>query len=128
MLSTNSFINTRLNSDALSAKWLQWPTHDNLKAANWGRAHPDFGKDAKKLKWSDSEIRYVVGWCENAVRLNPESKKTVISKCLKAIYNDPEAIMIFHKHHVLNSGRLRGGYRTAMKKGLFSQSYLEVDE
>jgi hypothetical protein len=107
---------------------LQWPTQDNLLAADWGKDHPDYGKSLKKASWSCPEVGWVADFCENKVAGNPSAKKTIVAKCLKAIQKDPEAMRIFHANHVLNSSRLRTGYRLAMERGYFSEEYMAVNE
>jgi hypothetical protein len=93
---------------------------------DWGKDHPDYNKKLVKFAWSDPEITYIVNWCEAKVAENPAAKSTIVAKCLKALQHDPEALKIFHVHHVLDSARLRAGYRIAMEKGYFSQAYMSV--
>ena len=104
----------------------QWPKSDKLQAADWGKDHPDYNKKLVKFAWSDPEITHIVNWCEAKVAENPSAKSTIVAKCLKALQHDPEALKIFHVHHVLDSARLRAGYRIAMKKGYFSEAYMSV--
>jgi hypothetical protein len=104
----------------------KWPKRDTLQAADWGKDHPDYNKQLVKFSWSDPEITHIVNWCEAKVAENPAAKAMIVSKCLKALQQDPEALKIFHVNHVLDSARLRAGYRIAMEKGYFSQAYMSV--
>jgi hypothetical protein len=87
-----------------------WPRRDVLVAADWGREHPDYGEPGKRASWTDAEVTYVGNYCEAKLRNNP-SCPTPVAECLKHMHTDPAARAIFHKIHVLDSGRLRNGYR-----------------
>jgi hypothetical protein len=81
-----------------------------LVHANWGTAHPCFHQNnPKRVKWSDEEIDYLSQWFNFNIKKYPNMTNPT-SKCLAAIKSDPNALPIFHSHHILNSARLRVGY------------------
>lgn len=82
---------------------------DVHQALVWGLDHPD-GPERKKARWTDAEVRYIGNWCEQQLRINPHHG-TLAAACLKHIMADPAAQRIFHEIHVLDSARLRHGYR-----------------
>lgn len=86
-----------------------WQQHDAFVPADWGSAHPDYGKTTR-ARWTDDEVNYIGRFCENLSVTNPYAN-TVVAQCLHRIKQDPAALSIFHEIHVLDSGRLRNGYR-----------------
>jgi hypothetical protein len=86
-----------------------------VKAPEWGTRHPDFGKNGIKHVWTDEETNYLQFVIDKLVH-NNNSKNNLMSRCLKFIRNDPNAIPIFHKDHILNSARLRAGWESISKK------------
>ena len=60
-------------------------------------------------------MAFIKNWCEKEKTRNP-IVINLAAKCLKAIKLDPNARMIFHHRHVLNSARLRSGYDKAFKE------------
>jgi len=100
-------------------------SRDSLCVADWGTKHPDYQKTtvkgnsvAKRAIWTDEEIQYIANYCLQKVEENPEAKFTIVASCLNHINMDPDALPIFHANHVLDSSRLRSGYRAALKRGL----------
>lgn len=87
---------------------------DQHQALEWGQDHPD-GPNRKKARWTEAEVRYIGNWCEQQLRVNPHHG-TLAAACLKHIMTDPAAQRIFHEIHVLDSGRLRHGYRMYQKR------------
>ena len=79
--------------------------------ADWGREHPDYNTERVRAKWTDQEKQYVGAWVTD-FRLQCPDATTAVACCLKHIYKDPLALPIFHKYHVLDSARLRNGYRS----------------
>jgi hypothetical protein len=81
-----------------------------LVHANWGTAHPCIQQNnPKRVKWSEEEISYLTQWFNFNLKMRPNMTNPT-SKCLAAIKSDPNALPIFHSHHILNSARLRVGY------------------
>jgi hypothetical protein len=85
---------------------------------DWGTSHPDYKKRPKMLraKWSKDEIDYIREWCVQKLEENHEIKAIIISLLWKHITRGPDnqrAIPIFHEIHILDSARLRHGYRVA---------------
>ena len=106
-------------------------SHDVLRVADWGTKHPDYQKITvkgqtvmKRATWTDEEIEYIAKYCLQKVETNPEAKATIVASCLEHIQRDPEALPIFHPNHVLDSSRLRNGYRSALNKGLLSPTWV----
>lgn len=91
-------------------------------ALDFGTAHPDYGTKAKKAKWTDEEINYIGEFCKRHKETHPLCT-TMVADCLEFILTDPIALPIFHAIHVLDSGRLRNGYRNWLEtqKKLLSQ-------
>jgi hypothetical protein len=84
----------------------------------WGTAHPDAGKalsEHARFRWSAAEVNYIGEWCLADSAANPHRKSTIVSRCLRAIHCDPSATSIFHAQHVLNSVRLKHGYKKFFK-------------
>jgi hypothetical protein len=77
--------------------------------AEWGTAHPFFHSESERITWSDEEKRYLCKWFDYNLKAQPNTKN-ITSKCLEAIKRDPNALEIFHKRHIVDSGRLRVGY------------------
>ena len=63
-----------------------------------------------RVKWTEQEIDYVGKWCTKTLRDNPSNSNNIVARCLTHIRNEPAALRLFHKNHILNSGRLRHGY------------------
>jgi hypothetical protein len=93
---------------ALPVLWQQRPA---VVAIDFGTAHPDYKSTAVKARWTDEEKDYIGRWCARKLNENPLTN-SVVAKCRKHILQDPDAWPIFHANHVLDSGRLRNGYRT----------------
>lgn len=93
---------------ALPVTWQQRPA---VVAIDFGTAHPDYQNTSVKARWTDEEKDYIGQWCARKLNENPLTFN-VVAKCRKHILNDPDAWPIFHANHVLDSGRLRNGYRT----------------
>jgi hypothetical protein len=95
---------------------IAWPDNDLDTTIQWGSVHPYkhlISPPAQRVPWTAAEINWIRKWCGNEVKCNPSSRKWIVSKCLRAIVKDPDAIPIFHAHHTFDSGRLRSGYQRA---------------
>ena len=88
----------------------RWSRSDALVAADWGTDHPDYGLPGRRAQWTREEVSYVGRYCEQKMLSNPDCSN-VVAECLKTMLRDPVAVAIFHKIHVLDTGRLRNGYR-----------------
>jgi hypothetical protein len=98
--------------------------------AKWGVDHPDYNKKnlktgelSQRATWTEAEMLYIAGWCYKKVKANPDSLIDIVSICLRQIQKDPKALPIFHYLHVVDSGRLRHGYRKALDNKLFAHDY-----
>ena len=87
-----------------------WSQAPKAAALQFGMAHPDFGTKGKRARWTEEEVSYIGSWCANKMRENPHCT-TLVAQCREHILTDPFALPIFHSIHVLDSGRLRTGYR-----------------
>lgn len=107
----------RVNDDPISidsSPPSAWAVSESAKHASWGTSHPEHHRmGVKKVKWSAQELDYVQNWIENDKQ---GDSNLAVSRCLAAIRNDRHATHIFHPHHILNSGRLRNGYDSIIKK------------
>ena len=74
----------------------------------WGSEHPDHNKESQRAQWSEREIEYIGQFCTHYSSEHPLSK-TIASKCISHIKNDPAAIAIFHKNHIENNKKIRTG-------------------
>lgn len=83
-----------------------------LVPLEWGSAHPTPAHNVRRATWTNDEIEYVGVWCRDFQLLHGEVQ-TVVSKCWDHLMRDrpPAAVAIFHPLHVLDSTRLRHGYR-----------------
>lgn len=102
-----------------------WPRNDRLEAANWGTAHPDYQSGGKKARWTAEEVEYIRRWCEHD-NGGAMYSTNIAARCLAHIMRDSAALPIFHPNHVLDSARLRHGYRTYMKSINKGQNGAEV--
>lgn len=81
------------------------------QAIDWGTRHPDYNNGSKDTAiWTHDEKIFLGRWCADYRAAFPEAR-AVVAKCLQHIRTNPAAISIFHKHHTLNSARLRNGHR-----------------
>lgn len=87
------------------------PQHDPLETADWGRHHPDYENRGERITWTAAELSYITEFCVRTLRETPERRKTIVSACLAHLIVDPAARPIFHRNHILDSKRLRHGYR-----------------
>mmetsp|Transcript_20277 Transcript_20277/g.33942 ORF Transcript_20277/g.33942 Transcript_20277/m.33942 type:complete len:580 (+) Transcript_20277:520-2259(+) len=86
----------------------QWNPASSLKAADWGNARDDYGRQISRADWTDAEVLYIGEWVEDFRKQHPHYVN-VAAKLLEHIRKDPAAVPIFHANHVLDSGRLRTG-------------------
>ena len=88
---------------------------DTLKAKAWGTMHPDYDSDVARARWTPAELAYIEQYCVEKKTRQPDCQN-VVAQCLRHIHRDPNATPIFHRIHVLDSGRLRNGYREFQKQ------------
>lgn len=87
-------------------------------AADFGTEHPDYHlATAKRVRWTREEVLYIGKWCDQQFAINPNITN-IVAKCRNYILKDPAALPIFHKIHVLDSGRLRNGHRIYYERGI----------
>jgi hypothetical protein len=118
MNDTNT-LNNRDNNSTINSNWL--PNDPNV-SIEWGAKHPDFTNKLQRSVWSPEEINYIGKWCSDTINLKPQFRKTIVSKCwhhIKNNSNDNSIRDIFHINHILDTTRLRHGYRSAIQSGKF---------
>ena len=93
-----------------------WTVRARAQPIDFGTQHPDYKSKSIKAQWTDEELNYVGEWCTTTLAHNP-STSNVVAKCRDHIMKDPAAWPIFHSIHVLDSGRLRNGYRAWQTRG-----------
>ena len=85
------------------------PAMSRMRHIEFGEMHPEYArKSPKKVKWSEEELDWMREW--KRVNILGEDTEQEVARCLQAIRSNPEAHLIFHEHHVRDSGRLRSGY------------------
>lgn len=94
---------------------VEWPISSHFEYCDWGTNHPDYNKPSKRAIWSAAELQYISDWMSNRLLTKvSRGKLQTVSALWKYITQGPgkaSAQPIFHRHHVLNSTRLRHGYR-----------------
>ena len=96
---------------------LQWTMREELKHKEWGTAHPCQAVNPKKVVWSDDELNYLRRWLEDQMRLFPDREQnTACWRALEDIMSCPEARAVFHRNHILSTGRLRSGFDHLMPR------------
>ncbi len=81
-----------------------------VKIFEFGSNHPNQDKYAKRVKWTDTEIKIVGRWCDLHQETNPEWKNIIVSKCLAFVKQDENACKYFHINHVSDSTKFRHAY------------------
>jgi hypothetical protein len=71
---------------------------------NWGESHPCYLKEQKRIIWTQLEVDYIGNFFDSHSHM-----KNVAAACLEKIWRDPDAVPIFHRNHITDSGRLRTG-------------------
>lgn len=93
-----------------------WMVRARPQPIDFGTQHPDYSSKSVKAHWTEDELNYIGNWCTAALTSNP-SICNIVAKCRDHIMKDPAAWPIFHSIHVLDSGRLRNGYRAWQTRG-----------
>jgi hypothetical protein len=111
------------DSEQFDTSQSNWASHANLQYDDWGTNHPDYQKTLKRAKWTDEEVKFIGDWCSKTINDNPEARSRIIALCWKHIMfgnGKRAALPLFHESHILDSGRLRHGFRNAQNSGLYS--------
>jgi hypothetical protein len=90
----------------------------------WGENHPEFEMKNglnERAEFSQAEKNYLIPL---AIQLSSISSSNLMARCLKHIKNDPLATPIFHKRHIMDSGRLQSCWKTYKK----NKNDLELDD
>jgi hypothetical protein len=75
-----------------------------------GLLHPSIADSGRKIPWTETEINIVGTWCERYKALHPDNTY-VVAGCLRYILNDSDVRRHFHPHHLMDSARLRWGWK-----------------
>ena len=87
---------------------------ERLVHPNWGTSHEEYHKTGQRIKWTTKEKAYIGKYCEQKIKEKPDIS-CLIASCRQAILQDPKAIPIFHKHHLIKNDRLRAGYQAYLR-------------
>jgi hypothetical protein len=75
-----------------------------------GLLHPSIADSGRKIPWTETEINIVGTWCERYKAQHP-GNTYVVAGCLRYILNDSDVRRHFHPHHLMDSARLRWGWK-----------------
>jgi hypothetical protein len=81
-----------------------------IEETKWGHQHECYNSNTTKNKWSDAELDHLEISILKVTNVY-KNQTNLMARCLKLIINDPSAIPIYHKEHILNSARLRAGWK-----------------
>ena len=94
-----------------------WTMREDLRHKQWGASHPCQAANPKKVVWSDGELDYLRQWLEDQMQFFPDlEQNTACWRALEHINNCPQARSVFHRNHVLSTGRLRSGFDNLMPR------------
>ena len=82
----------------------------NTSASNIGIAHPCHLFEGRRITWTKFEVSHVGTWCKSYQEEFP-SAQNVVAKCLDAILKNSKVRELFHPHHLMDSSRLRWGWK-----------------
>jgi hypothetical protein len=111
-------IQSQCSEKSISNDGFEWVDETPQAYIDWGTSHPDYGKSGR-ARWSTAELNYIKRWIIGKVssRSYHSGRRTLCALMLDDITNGSEhenARHIFHTSHVLNTARLRHGYRVVM--------------
>jgi hypothetical protein len=82
---------------------------------DWGKQHPFYhrqGVEVGKVKWTRQELLYLGKTAKTILsKYNGVRPPRLFAEILAVIQSDKNAWPIFHEHHVLDSTRVRTGYK-----------------
>ncbi len=85
--------------------------HDNFNYAEWGTEHPRYGSDATRVRFSEKENDYMKAYAREFKSRHGKIGGNFAAQFLAHIRADPKAQPIFHENHVVDSSRIRSGFR-----------------
>jgi hypothetical protein len=91
-----------------------WPDVVKPTYIDWGTDHPDYQSKGRRARWSRAELNYIYMWHNRFIAGRDNEKTNIVALLYRYITTGAghrEAQPIFHVNHVLDSGRLRHGYR-----------------
>ena len=96
------------------------PDEDDQSDSNqgFGTARSDILKKGKRFEWTTQEIQHLQHYIIHIEPFLTETEKSnKYASCLSYLRSaDPEIKKYFHPHHVVNSGRIKTGYDSAVAK------------
>jgi hypothetical protein len=90
-------------------------------ASNIGIAHPCYQFEGRRITWTKNEVNHVGTWCK-AYEAEYPAAQNIVAKCLDAILKDKKVREHFHPHHLIDSSRLRWGWKKYLDDGNNSSS------
>jgi hypothetical protein len=89
---------------------------------DWGTAHPDYGTDGQRAKWTDLEVETIGNWCAKQIRETPAIRPQIMRHCHEYFTTNgkPAVQHIFHPIHIRDNTTLRNGYRIAQQRKEFA--------
>ena len=88
---------------------------DVTTASNIGIAHPCYQFEGRRITWTNIEVHHVGTWCK-AYQEEFPSAQNVVAKCLDSILKDSKVRENFHPHHLMDSTRLRWGWKKFLEE------------
>lgn len=94
----------------------------SVELTPWGGEHPAIQSPNKRAPWTATEVTIVGEWCCDTIKANPASRKTIVKFLLEYLRGPGKEKFgqFFHPYHVVDSGRLRNGYRIAQHDKRFT--------
>ena len=84
-------------------------------ASNIGIAHPCYQFEGRRITWTKFEVHHVGTWCKAYEEEFPAAQN-LVAKCLDSILKDKEVREHFHPHHLMDSSRLRWGWKKYLEQ------------
>jgi uncharacterized protein YxeA len=103
---------TSTPNDQYLTDHISWETESKGSYIDWGTEHPDYEKKMGRAVWTDREIEFIREWIKSVNgQYNGRNTVAQLLAYITQGIGHQKARPIFHQAHVLNSSRLRHGYR-----------------
>jgi hypothetical protein len=86
-----------------------------MQASNIGISHPCYQFEGRRITWTKTEVHHVGTWCKSYQKEFPAALN-VVAKCLDSILSDKKVREHFHPHHLMDSSRLRWGWKKFLEE------------
>jgi hypothetical protein len=92
---------------------VEWAQPRQYEYHDWGTEHPDYNKGGNRAQWTNEELKFISDWYDDRVVKAIRGNLRMVSDFWNYIHGQglQQALPIFHSNHVLNSTRLRHGFR-----------------